>query len=548
MGISRSRRPGFIFLVLAAVASLVAVPARAEKDTGALRGQDEFKALGKSAVRLDNGMYLIQLSDGKTLMTHGPDPIPEHEGYLGSGGAERDPVCATDYYQHVLYGHMFFSPSRLEEVKGQIAASIRRMNFLLNQEAVESGRVNADFKVKCDAEAELQIDQFSSLGTEFDLVVESARSAGFNDPQANYSIFLDWVHPAFCGVGSLWEDESPGENNQNNQGGAYAVNYEGCWDDRTAMHENGHNMGATQYSAPDSTGSGHHCYDQYDVMCYTPDGGDKHQLDEEYDCWERMHYDCEHDTYFDTDPEEGEYLADHWNVGSQVNRFIEFGDEEVLPPPPPPDTDPLNPRFRPECINARCKFYNSTYDWEGNLNRFEWDLGDGSPISSAYAPVHTYSASGAYNVTLRAIDDEENVSSVTRTVYVFTSDPDPSVLTLGRSYYQQMSSDAAGTWTYFKMQVPSSGSVSAYLYTDCSLYFCLDREDEAMCALFDCRNYRVFLKKGSRPTEDSYDCASPSGWYGGCDIYSPVETGGVWYVGILSERAGAEGSFSTGYS
>ena len=35
-------------------------------------------------------------------------------------------------------------------------------------------------------------------------------------------------------------------------------------------------------------------------------------------------YDCRYDSYFDTLPEEGEYLSDHWNVGSRVNLFLSF--------------------------------------------------------------------------------------------------------------------------------------------------------------------------------------------------------------------------------
>lgn len=547
MGSSRSYQTSSILLILAIVGSLVAIPARADRPSRRVATPEELSVLGKGTRQLENGMFLITLSDGNVLMTHGPDPRHDHEGSLSPGGAERDPKCATDYFQHVLYSHLFFLPSRFEEVKSEIASAIKRMNFLLNQEAVESGSVNADFKVKCDSEDNLQIDQFASLGTEYELVVDSARDAGFDDPHANYSIFLDWNHPAFCGVASLWEDESPEESNLNNRGGGYAVTYEPCWDRRTPMHENGHNMGATQYSAPDSTGSGHHCYDQYDVMCYTPDGGDRNQLDEVFDCPDEMHYDCEHDTYFDAAPEEGEYLADHWNVGSRVNRFIAFGDS-VAPPPSPTSSRAPDAYFDAECINARCKFRNRTYDWDGDLQYFEWDLGDGSPVSNAYAPLYNYASSGSYQVTLRAFDDAGNVGTAVRTVHVFTQDPDPEAPTLGQSSSQYLESGESGSWLYFKVQVPSEGSLYASTSSPCGFYICYNQPPvEYLCLLQECDGQRVFLKKSSRPTENSNDCATePNRLWASCwiDRSSNLE-GGLWYIGILAERANSEFYFSS---
>ena len=87
------------------------------------------------------------------------------------------------------------------------------------------------------------------------------------------------------------------------------------------MHENGHNQGAVQPSAPDSTGSGAHCNDLLDVMCYAPDGGDRNQT-EVSTCTDAMWFDCDNDTYFDVVPEGSEWLSNHWNLGSSANRFI----------------------------------------------------------------------------------------------------------------------------------------------------------------------------------------------------------------------------------
>src|SRR5687768_1588941 len=94
--------------------------------------------LGKGATRLPDGHYVVMLADGTTLHTHGPDPRPNHGGSIGVGDPERPPVCAGDYYQHVLYGHLSGSAGRYDAVKPAIQASMRRINALLDEEAMAS--------------------------------------------------------------------------------------------------------------------------------------------------------------------------------------------------------------------------------------------------------------------------------------------------------------------------------------------------------------------------------------------------------------------------
>ncbi len=95
--------------------------------------------------------------------------------------------------------------------------------------------------------------------------------------------------------------------------------------DETPMHENAHNQGAVQPEAPNSTGTGGHCYEERDVLCYSPDGGDRNQNGIASRCTSRVTFDCGNDDYFDSAPEPAEYLAGHWNIGSALNRFVVFG-------------------------------------------------------------------------------------------------------------------------------------------------------------------------------------------------------------------------------
>lgn len=349
-------------------------------------------AVGSSAVRTADGLWRVTLPDGFTLTTHGPDPVPDHGHSMGPSDPERPPACASDYYQHVLYGRLIGTPDRSAEVREQIRRAIRRMNAVLNEEALESGGITADYKVLCDQNGEIRVDSFEAPGNDFSLITYGARLAGFDATNADYSIFFDGTYPGVCGVGSFFRDSRPGVENSNNRGGGYAVNYAGCWDNRTPMHENGHNQGAVQAGAPFSTGSGAHCWDLLDVMCYSPDGGDKHQEGTETLCPEKMHWDCGHNDYFDADPEPGEYLADHWNIGSRVNRFIEFGQR-------PPDAS-----FISTCEGPTCSFVDTSVDRDGTIVARTWDLGDGTTVSSP-AVTHTYAEPGRFIVRLSVTDD-----------------------------------------------------------------------------------------------------------------------------------------------
>ena len=123
------------------------------------------------------------------------------------------------------------------------------------------------------------------------------------------------------------------------------------------MHENGHNEGAVQYGAPFSTGTGAHCWDENDVMCYSPDGGDLHQQGTIIRCTDQLHFDCGNDDYFDSSPESCEYLATHWNLGSRLNRFIAFGAGSSNTPP--------CANFTAVCATLACSFTDSSSDPEG---------------------------------------------------------------------------------------------------------------------------------------------------------------------------------------
>ena len=175
----------------------------------------------------------------------------------------------------------------------------------------------------------------------FGEIVYALRKAGYTSTNRIYLIFADHIAGVYDlgGAATVDDDDRPDSGNLNNTGPAYAMidaaekgwSWAHMW--RSAMHELGHALGAVQCSAPHSTcGPGetghHHCWDEYDLMCYD-DGGSyfdgRDGIAETSDdrsmavrCDARSstaaQWDCGKNDYFNIRPVAGSYLATHWNV------------------------------------------------------------------------------------------------------------------------------------------------------------------------------------------------------------------------------------------
>ena len=302
-------------------------PTGPEPAPGAVRA-----VAGEHTVATDDGLYRISPSLGRPLLTHGPDlraaielgddGLAEDGTGFVDGALERPPVCATDYHQRIVYAHVTGTSDRLAEATVEIRQVIGRMNAVLNAESIASGGAGADYRVRCDASNQVRVDGLTVPRANFADVVAAARAKGFAAEHASHLIFVDSSIGATCGLGSYQGDDRLSLENRNNAGGGYAVVYEPCWESRSPMHESAHMMGAVQYTAPNSTGTGGHCNEGADVLCYSPDGGDRNQGALISRCPGSFRFDCNFDDYFDSAPEPGEYLASHWNLGSPFNRFL----------------------------------------------------------------------------------------------------------------------------------------------------------------------------------------------------------------------------------
>ncbi|MFD8637375.1 RICIN domain-containing protein, partial [Streptomyces sp. NPDC059656] len=163
----------------------------------------------------------------------------------------------------------------------------------------------------------LNIELPDSALSEFSATNNALAGKGLDRRDRKYMIFADTQ--VYCGIGTFNGDERPGQNNQSNFGPSYGRTDSGCWGGHTAAHELGHNLGAVNNSAP-NTSRGAHCTDEYDVMCYsdTPYYPQMRNV-----CTNQASeniLDCNHDDYFHTSPKAGSYLATHWNIAD--NQFL----------------------------------------------------------------------------------------------------------------------------------------------------------------------------------------------------------------------------------
>jgi hypothetical protein len=312
------------------VAMLVSVPGDAVAHRPAEVSPTAARGIGAPVSTSTAGMIRVHLP-GPDLVTHGGDPSsptlrsPIAQGLRGArrdsaaplwGGQRRAPVCGATHFLHLVY----VGPSTPGAAKlRSIRLAMDHTNAVLNAEAQASGGNGADYRVLCDAKRRMRITQVISPESAYAPVVSALRVAGLASPATDYVVFVDRVAAA-CGYGSYVDDSRPGPENMNNTRTGYALVYRDCWFGSAPMHEIGHLMGAVQPDAPNSTGSGGHCADETDVMCYI-DGGDRNQT-VSMRCVNAMRFDCGFNDYFDAAPEPGEYLATHWNVASAANPFI----------------------------------------------------------------------------------------------------------------------------------------------------------------------------------------------------------------------------------
>lgn len=132
-------------------------------------------------------------------------------------------------------------------------------------------------------------------------------------------------------VYSLWVDSTTSPNWSGLGGDRWSATWSSSWGFIWVdAHELVHALGAISPAAPHATGKGH-CYDAYDLMCYS-DGGPgwrKTVMCPSADAQYRL--DCGKDDYFAVDPRRGSWLSRNPRSNVANSRFVAKVPPRVLP-------------------------------------------------------------------------------------------------------------------------------------------------------------------------------------------------------------------------
>ncbi len=103
--------------------------------------------------------------------------------------------------------------------------------------------------------------------------------------------------------------------------------------------------------------------------------------------------------------------ADGWGMFSTLTHQVVLAE-------PGTNVAPV-PTFTVGCTARTCLTNSSgTFDPNGDVIRYAWDFGDGTAVSTATSPSHTYVNAGTYTVTLTVIDGWNRSTTTTRQVTV----------------------------------------------------------------------------------------------------------------------------------
>lgn len=295
---------------------------------------DDHPVYGR-ACRLPDGRFALFASNGLYLgTTHGADPLPA-QGTMGPSGdglaafAAPYPHCVDgapgDYYVTVIYARAFDDEDRYAALAGQLRALTHAAQDFIAESARASGGA-AGLKVKCTdgvIRVHHEVLPTPMAKASWSTMTGDLIARGYGDGRVKYLVFYDDTEACegCVGLGAGYGDDRPGAENWNNGNGGplYAAVFGYEWSVGGWLHEFGHSSGAVQTSAPHSDGGGH-CNEQEDIMC-GPGAA----------ACAAVVWDCRNDDYFSLNPPPTNYLARHWNIGSRVNRFLEFPTEGPSP-------------------------------------------------------------------------------------------------------------------------------------------------------------------------------------------------------------------------
>lgn len=275
-------------------------------------------------------------------------------------------VDASDYHAQLIYARAKDATSRYQELVPKLRSWFKSADGIVNQEA-QRFKLSANLKVFCE-NGDISVveavfpntsDYYFRSSDTRGILIRDLSALGYNKSNEKYIVYYDG-RASGCRSGSATApcvsqqsekgpDDRLTEDNVYNTGPDYAFlyavdeavisQYFGTSYEMLApilvLHEYAHTMGAVQLSAPHATQKEprslqKHCTDAQtigkggtDVMCKSDGVGEV--FGNACSGLFPFRFDCNNDDYFNPKPEEGSYLATHWNLGSTLNRFIKFG-------------------------------------------------------------------------------------------------------------------------------------------------------------------------------------------------------------------------------
>jgi hypothetical protein len=300
-----------------------------------LPASDTAAAPQEQTVLADDGV--AEGSDGGYAVL--PDAVAAdgtNAAAVGASGVACDGDGVTGKRVQVLYVRDVNTESRFSKYLESFRTWSAGIETIYNASAQETGgERHVRFVTTPDCKVDVQEVELAAGGlATFDATINGLKALGYNRTDRKYVIFGD--ADVYCGIGTFAGDTQAGEKNRSNGGPGYGRSDTGCWAASVAAHELGHNLGAVNNNAPNSSKAGH-CLDEYDIMCYNDSGGLKTAVK----CADSKHddrLDCNHDDYYNTNPSPGSYLATNWNVAN--NQFLIAGSGGGTTPPPSPTASP----------------------------------------------------------------------------------------------------------------------------------------------------------------------------------------------------------------
>jgi hypothetical protein len=324
-------------------------PHLGQRADGRQPGVPDLQQIGDTTYRYRPGIgqYEIKKKGRPPSFAH-YDDIAASEAAEGGPNTplqkdEYPPHCRTSGHRVVVvHTHRSSEPAADSTMKATLRSIVRRMTSKIYYQSITagSGKRTVELAVDCNAEGQINVYDVVVSGWDY-ATVSSTVMKELGEPEGTEAVkYLTFDHKdQGGGIGGHGDDADKNQGNLHATATMVAIAYRQIWETHVPMHELFHNFGASQGDVepppPYSTLGDAHCVDGLDILCYeeAPWYWEENEeiifysetrcpASEGYDEPWKVPIDCKYDTYFDTVPEEGTWLAEYWNTGGAENPFL----------------------------------------------------------------------------------------------------------------------------------------------------------------------------------------------------------------------------------